>query len=197
MDATKKQSRHESIVSAAYRLLAAKGYDGTSMLSIAKAAQASNETLYRWYGDKRGLFERMVEDNAALMKHLLETSIEKQDDPRKTLEGFSVVFLETLLDERAILLNRVAATDPTGELGRTISAKGRDVIEPLIGKLMSAIKPLQQVEEREMTRWFVSLLVGDLQIKRVIGVQPILNRQEIVDRCQTGLAAFYRLVGVE
>jgi len=39
------------------------------------------------------------------------------------------------------------------------------VIEPLIGKLMSAIKPLQQVEEREMTRWFVSLLVGDLQIK--------------------------------
>ena len=60
MRSEKKQARHEAITKAAYAQLAKNGYDGTSMLSIAKAAKASNETLYRWYGDKQGLFAAMV-----------------------------------------------------------------------------------------------------------------------------------------
>ena len=40
----KKQDKHKAIATAAYALLADKGYAGASMLSIAKAAKASNET---------------------------------------------------------------------------------------------------------------------------------------------------------
>ncbi|MCP4433742.1 MAG: TetR/AcrR family transcriptional regulator, partial [Gammaproteobacteria bacterium] len=60
---TKKSSTREEIRSArqyrieeaTYELLAESGYHACSMLSIAKRAKASNETLYRWYGDKVGL----------------------------------------------------------------------------------------------------------------------------------------------
>ena len=48
----KKQQRRRQIEAAAYDLLVQYGYDGTSMLAVAKAAKASNETMYRWYGDK-------------------------------------------------------------------------------------------------------------------------------------------------
>ena len=51
------------IEQAAYELIDEFGYDGISMLKIAKRAKASNETLYKWYGDKKGLFSALVETN--------------------------------------------------------------------------------------------------------------------------------------
>ena len=102
-----KKVRHEVITKAAYGLLAEKGYDGASMLSIAKAAKASNETLYRWYGDKRGLFEAMVRDNAGDIEKKLKSAIEGRDDPLEALTRIAPIFLTMLLGDRAILLGPV------------------------------------------------------------------------------------------
>ena len=57
MKPDRKEKRAREIEAAAYALLEAKGFEGLSMQSVAKMAKASNETLYRWYGDKIGLFE--------------------------------------------------------------------------------------------------------------------------------------------
>ncbi len=59
-----RRMRQQLIFAATYRLLAEKGYKGTSMLAVAKAAGASNETMYNWYGNKQGLLAAMIEDNA-------------------------------------------------------------------------------------------------------------------------------------
>lgn len=190
----KKQHRHEVITQAAYRLLAAKGYDGTSMLSIAKAAKASNETLYRWYGDKRGLFETMVRDNAAHIKSILDRAIDGQSDPVETLESIAPILLTMLLGERAVLLNRAAAADPTGELGAAISAGGRHVIQPLIENLMTEIGAADGVNVQISTEWFLGLLIGDLQIKRAIGVLSPLTQIEIEHRSRMALQAFFKLL---
>ena len=52
--------RREEILNVALSVLAERGYRGASMLQIARRAQASKETLYAWFGDKRGLFEELV-----------------------------------------------------------------------------------------------------------------------------------------
>ena len=187
----KKKIRHEAIARAAYALLAQKGYDGTSMLSIARSAKASNETLYRWYGDKRGLFEAMARDNASEIKAVLEQAIGARDDPVEALERFSPKFLEMILGERAILLNRAAAADPSGELGAAISAGGRNEIQPLIEALMRRIPNPHRFDAQDMTDWFVGLLVGDLQIKRAIGVLALPSASEIEARCCKAHGAFF------
>ena len=46
-----KMKKQRQIEQAAYDLLEQQGYDGISMLKIARRAKASNETLYRCYGD--------------------------------------------------------------------------------------------------------------------------------------------------
>ena len=56
MARSKRDIREEEIEAAAYRLLEERGFAGTGMQAIAQAAHASNETLYRWYGDKTGLY---------------------------------------------------------------------------------------------------------------------------------------------
>jgi AcrR family transcriptional regulator len=50
----KQNERRERIEKAAYDVLAETGYKGASLLLIAQRASVSNETLYRWYGNKQG-----------------------------------------------------------------------------------------------------------------------------------------------
>ncbi|UZD91395.1 TetR/AcrR family transcriptional regulator [Cognatishimia activa] len=186
----KKQERHAAIVEAAYALLSEKGYAGASMLNIAKAAKASNETLYRWYGDKTGLFEAMVRDNASETEVLLRAALKGDENPLQALQKISPIFLEMLLGERAILLNRAAASDPTGILGEAISKGGRDVIQPLFLGLIQATGKVSEEQLGAMTRTFVHLLIGDHQIKRVIGVMPPPRSDEVKAQCALALEQF-------
>jgi AcrR family transcriptional regulator len=189
-----KKRRHEAIAAAAYTLLAEKGYDGASMLSIAKMAKASNETLYRWYGDKQGLFRALVQDNAAQIADELGQAIRRNDDPMQTLERVAPVFLTMLLGERAVLLNRAAASEPTGELGVALSAGGRDVVQPLFKDVMMGVAKGDNAQAEMLTGAFLGLLVGDLQIKRVIGVHPVLTQAQIDARVTGALRLFRKLV---
>jgi AcrR family transcriptional regulator len=189
-----KKRRHEAIAAAAYTLLAEKGYDGASMLSIAKMAKASNETLYRWYGDKQGLFRALVQDNAAQIADELGQAIRRNDDPMQTLERVAPVFLTMLLGERGVLLNRAAASEPTGELGVALSAGGRDVVQPLFKDVMMGVAKGDNAQAEMLTGAFLGLLVGDLQIKRVIGVHPVLTQAQIDARVTGALRLFRKLV---
>ncbi|WP_299416426.1 TetR/AcrR family transcriptional regulator [uncultured Sulfitobacter sp.] len=178
MRSDKKQARHIAITDAAYQLLAQHGYEGTSMLSIAKAAKASNETLYRWYGDKQGLFTAMVADNAAATQTALTQALKTDAPPLQTLERVAPMLLEMLLGERAILLNRVAAADPTGGLGRAIAAGGRDTVLPMISQLLE-----RAGADREAVEIYMAQLIGDQQIRRVIGVMNVPSADLIKQRC--------------
>ena len=76
----KRSLRQQQIEAAAYEVLEAKGYGGTSMQGIAKHARASNETLYNWYGDKQGLFRALVTRNAEEVKAHLESELQTDHD---------------------------------------------------------------------------------------------------------------------
>jgi AcrR family transcriptional regulator len=194
MKQDRRKERHEQICRAAYELLATHGYGGTSMLYIARAAKASNETLYRWYGDKDGLFRSMVEDNAAETRQMLSDSILAQTDPRQTLATVAPVFLNMLLGDRAILLNRAAAADPTGALGAAISAGGRNEVMPLFEGVMERLCQGKAVTAKQATHWFLGLLIGDLQIRRVINDAPALSEAQALLRSREALDVFYRLI---
>ena len=194
MRAENKRKRHDAIIAAAYSVLDQHGYEGTSMLKIAKAAKASNETLYRWYGDKRGLFEAMVRDNAAATKAQLDAATATETDALEALRSFAPDFLAMITSDRAIALNRAAAADATGELGAAISKAGRDQIGPLIGQLLSRLDDAQGYDLQELTTLYIGLLVGDLQIRRAIGVHPPLTETDIIARCALAERAMLHLL---
>lgn len=193
MHETARQRREAAIHTAAYDLLAQHGYGGTSMLRVARAAQASNETLYRWYGDKDGLFTAMVRENAAETRHLLDGALEGQGDPWEAIGAVAPAFLRMILGDRAILLNRAAAADPTGALGAAISAGGRQEIRPLIHRLVERLCAGTSCDPDQITGWFLSLLLGDLQVRRIIHDLAALSEEEIALRCNSTLATLRRL----
>ncbi|PTX55553.1 TetR family transcriptional regulator [Litoreibacter ponti] len=185
-----QDARRAEIEDVALRVLAERGYDGASMLTIAKAAKASNETLYRWYGDKAGLFGEIVKGNAAQTQATLDAAIEGDDTVERALAALAPVLLGLLVGERSVLLNRAAASDPSGVLGQLIAKGGREAVFPRIIALMTEIDPDRA---GTLAGWFLSLLVGDLQVRRIIGTLPPLSAEEISARADAALEAFWVL----
>ncbi|MEP3198885.1 MAG: TetR/AcrR family transcriptional regulator [Lentilitoribacter sp.] len=174
--------RRRLIEEAAYELIDEKGYDNISMLAIAKRAKASNETLYRWYGDKKGLFQAMVIRNADDVYESLLQDLDRQRDPMQILEDISLKLLRLLSSDRAIALNRAAAADASGELGKALSLVGRERVFPSIAKVLAQIKEqgtFDDLEIDELGNLYLSLLIGDMQIRRAIGVMSVPNEAEL------------------
>lgn len=191
-----RRKRQREIEAAAYRLIGEKGYDGMSMLAVARAARASNETLYNWYGDKLGLFQAMVTTNAEEVRVQL-AAVEPGDDPLRDLSAIAPRLLAMLTGEKAIALNRAAAADASGELGRTLAENGRSVVMPLIRSLIAAAAESGRISVRspdEAVEWFLSLLVGDLQVRRVTGAIGELTPEAIAERSEKALSAFLALM---
>ncbi len=167
------------------------------MLAVAKAAKASNETLYRWYGDKNGLFAALIDGNAAALKETLQEALAQSQDPLVTLKALAPLLLGTLTSERVVALNRAAAADETGALGQAIADGGRDTIAPLIaGVLATAIEhgQITAPSPRIATEWYIALVIGDAQIRRVIGAVPEPSDAHVRQLAETRVAAFLKLV---
>ncbi|WP_421702046.1 TetR/AcrR family transcriptional regulator [Aliiroseovarius sp.] len=197
MKSDKREIRQQQIETAAYEVLEQKGFAGASMLAIAKAAKASNETLYRWYGDKIGLFSALVEGNAAEVRQMLETGLEAQADPMQILEDFAPALLTLLLGDRAIALNRAAAADSTGALGQAISRSGREAIAPLISQVLEQARADGVLDfdiPQDAVSLFLDLLVGDQQIRRAIGQTKCPTPDEIARRATRALSHFRLLL---
>lgn len=191
-----RASRQQKIEEAAYAVLEAKGYAGTSMLAISRAARASNETLYNWYGDKTGLFKALVVRNAEQVRALLEQGLDRDASPLEILRALGPRLLSLLVSSRAIQLNRAAAADPTGELGAVISERGRETVAPLIGEVLERARregALEFDQTAAAVGLYLNLLVGDLQIRRVIGREPPLDDAAINRRAEQAYRHFLRL----
>lgn len=185
-----RTKRQLQIEAAAYALLAEKGYASTSMLSIAKRAKCSNETMYNWYGDKKGLIEAMVTRNAQHAKDLLTAALEAEAPVTETLETFGAALLELLLGDRPIALNRAAAADPTGELGAQLAKAGRQSVFPHLVSLLTRAQEQGEVSLKDTAQAaeiYLGTLIGDLQIRRVIYSLPDLTAEERAARSKRAI----------
>ncbi|MCR9122023.1 MAG: TetR/AcrR family transcriptional regulator [Phyllobacteriaceae bacterium] len=191
--------RRTAIEDAAFALLIENGYKATSMLEVARRAGASNETLYKWYGNKQGLFAALVEANARTVAELLRGHLDGADaDPLETLAAVGPLLLELVTGERAIALNRAAVGDvhDTGTLGPALAASGRDTVVPLIAELIEQARDKGQLafdNAGEVAETYVALLIGDLQIRRATGAIGPLNDAAIQARSKRAMSRLQRL----
>jgi len=194
----KRSLRQQQIEAAAYEVLEAKGYGGTSMQGIAKQARASNETLYNWYGDKQGLFRALVTRNAEEVKSYLEAELETDHDALSILGTLGPKLLDLLTGDRAVALNRAAAADSSGELGAALSKAGREAVSPLLERVLLRARQeghLRFEHSGETVGLYLDLLIGDQQIRRVIGRLPAPTAEFCETRSQRAVILLHQLLG--
>lgn len=191
-----KDARARRIEEAAYKVLKDKGFKGASMLAVARAAKASNETLYNWYGDKVGLFSALVQRNTSQVLVRLTAARSHGGHGLETLTAVSQELLEMVTGARAVALNRAAAADMSGVLGQAIATGGRETVAPMLADLLGEAQADGAIgpnDLREITETYVALLLGDIQIRRAIGVAEPLTKEEAMARVQRATAQIIRL----
>ena len=105
-------SSHDRILSAAKQLFAARGYENTSTVAIARMAGTSESQLMKHFGSKEGLLEAIFDNGwSALASHV--SQIDAQASPRQKLR----LLLELML----------AGMDRDPELKQLLLLEGRRI----------------------------------------------------------------------
>src|SRR3712207_1475822 len=143
--------RREEILKVALSVLADRGYRGASMREIAERAQASKETLYAWFGNKKGLFEELVGWQAERVDAVIASSLEGDDDePSEVLRSFALELQRLLLGERSVVINRAAISEATSDptFAEVLAAQGRGSVVPKLVRYLEGQREQDRKERR-------------------------------------------------
>lgn len=91
-----------ALLDAARRVLAAKGYHGTKIVDIARAANVGVGTFYLYYPTKEALFLELVEQTVARLKVELDSVSDQSTDPVVISRTRTLTFLRFAQENREL-----------------------------------------------------------------------------------------------
>ena len=197
-----RAQRRDVILDAATAILREKGYRDATMLDVARRVSASKETLYAWFGNKSGLFQAVIRRNADRVRTVLEAHLDGNAAVEEALADVGRALAGLLLGDGAVAINRAAISEARSdpELARILVETGREATLPFF------VRYLERCRERglldfddpwEAAETFLGLLLGDKQIRRLLGVVETPDAGEIETRARQAAVRFLKLYGGE
>ncbi len=198
MKAESREKRRDEILDVAVSLLAERGYRDSSMIEIAKRASASKETLYAWFGDKRGLFEAVVRRNAAGVQAALAEPLDEDAATEAVLVSFGGALLELLLGDSAVAINRAAIAEAPSDLSLAtlLAREGRDATLPAFLAFLDSRASRGELaigDTAAAAGDFLGLLLADRQVRRLLGLTKAPSKAAVRKQARHAARAFLRL----
>ena len=172
------------------------------MREIAVRSRASKETLYAWFGSKRGLFEELVGWQAERVDAAIAPTLERDgdDDPSEVLRGFALELQRLLLGERSVVINRVAISEATSDptFAEVLAKQGRGSVVPKLERYLEGQRERGRLEFEDAGQAIdalIGLAIGDQQVRRLLGVLPIPGPAQMEARAERAADAFLALFG--
>lgn len=194
--------RRNEILDAAIEILIERGYRETTMLAVARRANASKETLYSWFGDKTGLFEAVIQRNAERLQQEIAPFLSGEGGVAAFLTDFGIGLLNLLLSESGLAINRAAISEASRDLSlsRALERSGRGATFPLVIDTLRRFEAegaLRMDDPLDAGEMFLGLLTRDLQVRALLGLQSGLDPSEIRRRAEQATKAFLRVYGTD
>lgn len=192
--------RQNEVLASALRLVVEGGEKALTTAALARAANCSKESLYRWFGDRDGLLAAIVAHQAAKVR------VPHESAERMTAEAFRtrlVTFAEDLLTvlagETSLALNRLAISQTSREgaaLGRLLLDRGRGRIAERARDLLRAGQAQGHIACDDMTeayRTLYGLIVRDQHGRWLLGESPDAARDGFAAHARTAIDQFLTL----
>ena len=182
--------RRRAILIAAVGVLMEKGYARASTLEIATRARVSKRELYAEFGSKRGILEALIDVASTEMQvPLVAAEIGDRHALAAALSAYGVAALTTLCNPYVLAMYRLAIAEAPGntELGEILDASGRAPNRRMLVELVQrgqAAGFLGAGEPLDIAREFFSLLIGDLMVWLLVGVNDAPDPPEIRARAE-------------
>lgn len=193
--------RQSAVLEEALRLLVEGGEKALTTAGVARAANCSKESLYKWFGDRDGLLSAMIAYQASKVR-TLETEGERLSATslRERLETFARDLLEVLAGDVSLALNRLAIGQVSREsarLGELLRERGRRQIDRRARALLDAGQRAGLLflgDAEEAYRTLYGLIVSDLHVRMLLGEPPV---KDAARRAEKAVSAFLKLYGTE
>ncbi|WP_428697782.1 TetR/AcrR family transcriptional regulator [Stappia sp.] len=171
--------RQNEVLASALRLVVDGGEKALTTAAVARAANCSKESLYRWFGDRDGLLAAIVAHQAAKVRVPSESAGElTAAEFRARLVTFAEDLLSVLAGDTSLALNRLAISQASREgapLGRLLLERGRERISTRARVLLEAGRGQGHVtfgDPTEAYRTLYGLIVRDAHGRWLLGQPP-------------------------
>ncbi|MDP9836772.1 AcrR family transcriptional regulator [Neorhizobium huautlense] len=168
--------RQSAVLAEALRLLVEGGDKALTTSGLARAANCSKESLYKWFGDRDGLLAAMISFQQSKVR-TADRSGERLsvEALRDHLEIFARDLLEVLAGDVSLALNRLAIGQSSrdgSKLGKLLLEHGRREIDRRARGLIEAGKRsglLRFNDADDAYHTLYGLVVSDLHVRMLLG----------------------------
>ncbi|MBV6658194.1 MAG: TetR/AcrR family transcriptional regulator [Devosiaceae bacterium] len=197
--------RQAAVLEVALNLLVEGGDKALTTAGLAKAANCSKESLYKWFGDREGILSAIVTYQASKVRGADErANPTTKEDFKQALSAFSEDLLAVLLSETSLALNRLSIGQVRGEAARGESAglgavlvdRGKRRIEARAIHLLTHGKRQRFItfdDAADAYTTLYGLIIGDLHIRALLGDHPDLDDSEHQARTRAAIDRFLTL----
>ena len=194
--------RQNAVLDAALNLLVEGGGGALTTARIARAANCSKESLYKWFGDRDGLLAAIIEYQAGKVRLPEAATLpENAEAFRGSLERFALDLLSVLSGDVSLALNRLAigqASREDAHLGRLVLERGRRMIGLRAGVLLEAGRAQGFVaydDGEEAFGTLYGLIIRDLHVRRLLGDAPASGCGMLEGQAKKAVEQFFLLYG--
>lgn len=194
--------RQSAVLAEALRLLVDGGDKALTTAGLARAANCSKESLYKWFGDRDGLLSAMISYQASKVR-TFERSGERLSPQTliEHLELFARDLLDVLSGEISLALNRLAIGQTSrdgSKLGQMLLLRGRRQIDRRARALLDSGRRdglLRFDDGDDAYHTLYGLIVSDLHVRLLLGEKP--EPKTFDTRARKAISAFLVLHGTD
>lgn len=194
--------RQNAVLECALQLLVEGGERALTTAGLARAANCSKESLYKWFGDRDGLLAAMITYQASKVRTPgPRESVPTINDFMQSLTVFAEDLLAVLAGEVSLALNRLAIgqVDRGGSaLGALVLEHGRAPIELRARALLEQGRRhgyVQFSDTREAYETLYGLIVREGHVRTLLGEPPEGLSGNRARRAELAISQFFKLYG--
>ena len=196
--------RQGAVLERALGLLVEGGERALTTAGVARAANCSKESLYKWFGDRDGLISAMITYQAGKVRTVeVDARALTAESLRKHLVAFAGDLIDVLSGDVSLALNRLAIGQASREgagLGRLLQERGRRQIGKRAAALLEAgrkAKLLAFDTADEAYGTLYGLVVSDMHLRMLLGEDASALKKEFSPRAEKAVDAFLTLHGAK
>lgn len=190
--------RQNAVLEQALRLLVEGGDKALTTSGLARAANCSKESLYKWFGDRDGLLAAMIAYQASKVR-TFERGKERLTDEslREHLELFARDLLEVLSGDVSLALNRLAIGQSSrdgSKFGRLLVEHGRRQIDRRAMALIDSGKRTGLLRFNDADGAYhtlYGLVVSDLHVRMLLGEPGLKDNARQAERAVDAFLTLY------
>lgn len=198
---SRAELRREAFLQAARDVFLEQGYEAANMSEIVRRAGGSLTTLYNQFGDKKGIFIAMVEENLGKITRAMEVELHSHAPVREGMRRIGIQFVTQLMTPDSLELYRliVGLARQFPDVARSFAVKGLDRVRATLAAYLRDREEAGEIvagDANQLASLFLDMVRLGMQSRALLDVDIRPTREEMEATVERAVDVFLNGVSV-